>query len=436
MPDFATLNGIKLEMETISDSFDKALARHHIPFSDRTLIQDMGLRERRIRLRCYFWADTYEAHKELLQMLWGRQDFELDHPEYGLINGKVGRVHVRHDDKEQTAEIDLDFVAGESSISVGAATDVQGDAEALAADGYLEVQDNYRDKLVSGGVLTAETVDMDLDPDLGILEQISGVSAEARSYLKKIDAMDTAISDFCADITAPVDSLVATVDFGTSIPGRIIGKIASTVEKLTVRFISLKNAPERMLDSIVNQLARFTYPGESTLFGSDSTQNTITLADDLAANVYLATASIGLSHTAAQAYADDETVRTAQVQAESVQVFDSLGRMTRAPEVEMAMNVRQIESSLATVRTVAALAVAANREIDSVKLLSDVLLDHVVQVKLDAEKIVAIEVDNEIPLHLVCLKYGLPYRAAERIMLINRVKHPNFVQGALDIYES
>lgn len=434
---YATLNGINLDLETISDSFDKAIVRHHIPFSDRTLIQDMGLKARRIRLRCYFWSDTYDTHKDVLKLLWGQQSFELNHPKYGLLQGAVDDIHVRHDDRDRTAEIDIDFIVGISSIDVSGATDIAGQADELAADGYLEAQNSYRDAMVADGVLDAETIDKALDPDQGILDQITAVSAEARSYLKKLDRMDKDIGSFCDDITSPVDSLVDTVELATSIPGRIIGKVAATVEKLTVRFIALKNAPGRFLDSIVNQLARFTYPFDSTLFGKDSTDSdTMSLSDRAAADAYLATSAIGLAHAAAQIYADDEQVRSAQAQAEDVQVFDAHGRMTQAPDVESALNVNQIEESLDRVRVVADLAVEAARGVDAVKLLSDALLDHVVQVKLDAEKIVTIDVDNAMPLHLVCLKYGLPYRSAERILRINRIKHPNFVSGEVDIYES
>lgn len=432
----ATLNGIALDLETISDSFDKALAEHHIPFSDMTLVQDMGLKARRIRFRCYFWSDTYETHKDLLRLLWGKQDFELNHPEYGLLNGKVANINVRHDDRQQVAEIDIDFIVGVSSISVGTSTDIAGEADELAADGYIEVQESYRDALVADGV-PVEIVDMELDPGMGILEQVTAVSSDVRQYLKKIDAMETAISDFCADITSPVDSLVSTVEFAASIPGRIVGKIASTVEKLTVRFITLSNAPDRFLDSIVNQLARFTYPAESSLFGSASTAgDIIPLVDQAAADAYLSTSSIGLSHVLSQIFSDDEPVRLSQMQAEYVQVFDDNGRMIRDTDVDLPLNVRQIESGLDTVRRVAEMAVAADRGIESVKLISDALLDHVVRVKLEVEKIITIDVENEVPMHLVCLEYGLPYRAAERILRINRVQHPNFVRGGMDIYAS
>ena len=434
---YATLNGINLDIQTISDSFDKALSERHIPFSDRTLLQDMGLKARRIRLRCYFWAETYDTHRQLLQLLWDKQNFELRHPQYGLLRGKVDNIHVRHDDMDQVAEIDIDFIEGISSVAVAAATDIAGQADDMAASGYLEAQDSYRDAMVADGVVDAETIDTALDPELGILDQITAVNAEARSYLKKLDRMDKDLAGFCDDITAPVDSLVDTVELATSLPGRMIGRVAATVEKLTVRFITLKNAPRRFLDSIVNQLARFTYPADSSLFGSASTDSdTTALADRAAADAYLATCSIGLSHAVAQIYADDEQVRAAQAQAEYVQVFDGQGRLTQTPAVAASLNVNQIEESLDRVRGVAALAVEAARGVDAVRLLSDALLDHVVRVKLDAEKIVTIDVDNAMPLHLICLKYGLPYRAAERILRINRIKHPNFVSGGIDIYES
>lgn len=431
------LNHIALEMETLSDGFAKALSRRHIPFSDTTLIRDLGLRERRVRLRCYFWGETYETHKALVGLLWGRQDFELNHPEYGLIPGQVDRVNVRHDDREQAAEVDLDFIAGTSRVPVAASTDIQGDAGELAAAGYLAAAQDLRDKLVAESPLPAEVVDMALDPELDMIDQVpQGLASKARAYIKRLDKMVHELTAFCDGITAPVDSLVADVELALSIPGRMIGTVAATVEKLTVRFITLKNAPGRFVDSIVNQLRRFKYPLDSSLFGGSSSDRggAISLPDKVTAGAVLATAAIGLSATVAQVYAGDETLRADLVRAESGTGFDDLGRMTGNEPAGMAMNIREIEDSLFTVREICALAVENNRDVAAVKQLADALLDHVVRVKLDAEKIIRIEVDNEMPLHKVCLAHGLPYRAAERIMLINQIRHPSFVRGGIDIY--
>ncbi len=42
---------------------------------------------------------------------------------------------------------------------------------------------------------------------------------------------------------------------------------------------------------------------------------------------------------------------------------------------------------------------------------------------------------NTLPLHLLCLKYNLPYNYADRVNSINRIKNPSFTPaGEVKIY--
>ncbi len=45
-----------------------------------------------------------------------------------------------------------------------------------------------------------------------------------------------------------------------------------------------------------------------------------------------------------------------------------------------------------------------------------------------------VSIDNNMPLHLICLKYGLSYNDAEQLMGINHIPHPNFVSGEVNVY--
>ena len=60
--------------------------------------------------------------------------------------------------------------------------------------------------------------------------------------------------------------------------------------------------------------------------------------------------------------------------------------------------------------------------------LAENLLDHVNRIKLQREKIITIRVDNPLPVHMLCLQYGLSYMAAERVCAINDFWCPNFCQ--------
>jgi len=62
------------------------------------------------------------------------------------------------------------------------------------------------------------------------------------------------------------------------------------------------------------------------------------------------------------------------------------------------------------------------------------LQEHVGTIKLERDRIVSISLDNALPLHLVCLRQGLPYAYAERLLSINELPHPSFAQGEVSVY--
>jgi hypothetical protein len=86
------------------------------------------------------------------------------------------------------------------------------------------------------------------------------------------------------------------------------------------------------------------------------------------------------------------------------------------------------------VRARLAAAVEVARDMDDLKKMAAALLTQVNTVRLEREKMVTVTLDNPLPLHLVCLKYGLPYADAERLIKVNRIARPNAVSGEVSIY--
>jgi len=72
----------------------------------------MGQKAREIKFRCYFYNETYELHTSVIALLDYHGLLELHHPKYGIIQGMVESMSIRHDDREETAEIDITFVGG------------------------------------------------------------------------------------------------------------------------------------------------------------------------------------------------------------------------------------------------------------------------------------------------------------------------------------
>jgi len=262
---------------------------------------------------------------------------------------------------------------------------------------------------------------LDLELDLSMLEQITGqipnLSMKALGYLKEIDSFVSGLGGMLPEISNPTNSLLAMISFPNTLGGITIGTIARTMERYVVLFDSLRTAPTRFLSSL-----------KSSFNSIDG------LYPKFAKHTRIAGAQRrGLE--AAYIYREDETRRQQVRKLEKVKSFDALGNYVKPEPVEPIMPINEIESTLADVRTDIQSSVDDSRQTQSLKDMAVTLLTHVNSIKLEREKIVSVELDNEMPLHLVCLEHGLPYNYAERVHSINRIKNPNFTpSGEVRIY--
>jgi prophage DNA circulation protein len=440
MPDLymAQLDGFALEIETTDDAFEKSIVRHEYPFMDGALLEDMGRKARIVKFRCYFWDDgadhlTYDTHIELVKHLASQEISELVHPKYGPLRGCVESMSVRHDDRDRTAEIDVTFVEG--LIEDGGNTrheDVEAGAEEAYNDGIEDQKKEFADDVKEAlGPEAQGILDRVLDPAKGIVEQFSDVSTKARNYLKTVESYTGTMEATLNKIANPANSLVSTINYGTNLPGRVIGSVSRCVERYALLYDSLKNAPARFVNSMT-----FGLKGLSNTSGKFSKTTKIA----------------GASHTALQTaylYKADETLRVAQKKNEGLRAFDALGNYTAPAAVasrvsstdaavapETTMTVNELESSLAEVRGSIQEAIDLSRQNTSLKQQALQLQTHVNSIKLEREKIIQVLLDNPMPLHLVCLRYGLPYNAAERLLTINAIPNPNSTSGEVSVYAS
>jgi prophage DNA circulation protein len=436
----AQLDGFALEIESIDDAIEKAIVRHEYPYKNGALLEDMGQKARVVKFRCYFWDDgadhaTYDTHTELLKHLDSMEISELVHPKYGPMKGCVESMAVRHDDRDRTAEIDITFVEGLiEEITDASHADIEAGAEEAYNAGITEQMQEFSDDVT--GALGAEApgiLAQVLDPALGIVEQFDNVSTTARNYLKDVESYVGGLEAALNTVANPANSLVATINYGTSLAGRVIGSVTRCVERYAQLYDSLKTSPARFVDSMVfgtkalsKVSATFggtTSPGAKAIATSSTFTKTTTIA--------------AASHTALQTaylYKDDQVQRVAQKKAEGVQAFDTQGNYTAPDQVAPAMTVAELEKSLAQVRGYLQEAIDLSRQMTSLKEQAVQLQVHINNIKLEREKIIRVQLDNPMPLHLVCLRHGLPHSAAERVLAINAMRNPNFASGEVDVY--
>ncbi len=227
----------------------------------------------------------------------------------------------------------------------------------------------------------------------------------------------------CADVANPANSLIATINYATDLPGVVIGTIAQTIERYACLFNTAEAAPSRFLDNLQNAIDDLVATVTDSCGSDYGDYVTVSGAQWMA--VELATV-----------LADDAEVASELEAANSQPSFSATGELLKAdPSPDLPLTVNEIETSLAIVNTSLAAALHVAREMTSLSSMARTLIEHVSDVKVNRDKVKAVEITSAMPLHLVCLKYGLPYNDAERLLALNRIRHPNFVSGEVLVYE-
>jgi prophage DNA circulation protein len=415
------IGNVPLEMETIEDSFGKSIVRHEYPHVDGAELEDMGQTARTVRVRCLFWDDdashfTYDNHQALLRLLeaTGASTLEFNHPQYGLLQGSVEQISVRHDDRERCAEIDFSFIEdGRQDVQPVAIVDLR-QVETLFSADIDTADDTFSAEAIAAG--SAEVLDVELDPEQSILDQFTAISTSAWAFVQEVDAAVRTIEGTLIDVANPANSLVATIAFTTNLPGRLLGSIARCVERYARLYDGVRNSPMRFIDSF----RRGVLALEAAVPG-------------FAPHIHAAGAARACIELAG-IFGGDDTARRGNDAIGDSPAFDPRGNRLPTPQMLPVLTVADLEDSLALARTWVQESVDADRTRTELKAMARTLLDHVNGVKVDRENLISVMLDQPLPLHLVCLKYGLSYRQAERLQAINRFRRPNAVKGEVLVY--
>lgn len=429
----AKLDHFDLDCESLDDSIEKAIARYEYPFRDGADTDDMGEKARVVRIRCYFLNERYQAHIELLEYLKQRELFELSHPQYGLMDVRIESISIRHDDRAECAEIDLACVqdlTNQEQASV-AYLDLGPQIEAAMVAAITDQQTLMAaDMTAALGPEGLQLAAIPIDPTLPILAQVSGLSAQARSYIRAIDAAVATFDAARLDILQPVNTLISTISFAESIPGRVIGSVTRAAERIVVAAESLRDFPKRFLSTVDNELLQLRSEVEalSAVVGIPKVSEPDRAANAIAARSVSMAAAAALSLAAAEILVEEQSRRDADRRVESSGSGSTGGDL---------MTVRDLELSLATVRTAIQRSLDSDRNQPQLRVMALDLLTHVSDIKIEREQVYRTIVDHPVPLPLLCHMRGLSYRAASRVLALNPdIAEPNFISGEIEIYRS
>lgn len=450
----AKIDSWLLRLTAIEEDHAMASVVHEFPGRDGATVQRQGMKAREIKFTCVFWdhqdpdgAISYDMHTAFLTHVKDSSKVhQLQHPVHGLIRGCVTSTHVRYDERQRAAFIDVSFT--EETLD-----DQGGDLSPLITP---QVEERYRAAITAQtatlsatikaalGGAAANVLNKALVATQSFRSQLSDLTSAARDI---VDAADAVVSQFegaLEEITNPVDSLIADIDFGTQLPGRVIGSITRTIERYALTLEKLNNSPVAFTQSLVNGLEgmkvalnRFDQGSVQLAVVSplDGSTSTITRSANVWKDAFDVSVALYASLQMAKAYEADERNRDDLRRIENQKAFDVSGRFVGSTEIPIVMSVQELEQSVALIRQAIQMAILidpTNRSLNSIALL---LLEFVNKQKIQRDIMVTLDIDSSIPVHVLCLRQGLPYAYADRIVGMNQtVNNPSRVSGRMVAY--
>jgi prophage DNA circulation protein len=435
----ATLDGYDLQVMSITDSIPQAITRHRFIDTDGAFLVNSGLNERTVKFKAFFFGEdkttsaTYQNHFDFLTVINNTGDLhDLIHPIYGKMQGYVEASEPYTDDTQQAVVIDITFI--EHGIKDSGAL-----LSVMAIDLVLQAQQvsqlNSEIKKTTGQISASgfgAVVGKAVDFTKKLSNQFSNVNRATRNYIAAVDTAVSVFDQFMSTISEPAKTITNAVNFATDLPSRLLTSINSCLYRIIGAQNAVINSPQQIVNGIVT--------GVNTIH---RTLQNLPLAYHFQARLR-AVAAGHIAATAGILLQADEQARKTALSAELTPSFDEAGNRIGRSQIAPYMSVNDLESIAYQVRhaiqdileldTVGLILGESGRDNPDLITMAASIQDFINMVKLQRYKIVNMSVNN-IPIHLLCLKIGLPYNAADRILKINpQIKCPNFIEGNIKIY--
>jgi prophage DNA circulation protein len=458
MSDFpAKLDDYGLDIVTITDTFEKALAIHERPYTNQVLSQDLGFRARRIRLDTA-WYDgtstrpteqgttpTYARHISFITHIKQGSLFTLQHPKYGVLKGNVNNIECHADDTQQYAAVKFEFVEEQVKVPVNndAFFDVVASFNVAYVNSVVPMTSFIGASLVKSlGVEAGAITNIpDFDTSKTILEQLNNASQKLRNFTRKIDTAIARIQGAVSQVTNPVNSIIALTSYGVSAPGKLMSTIAQGIERIVVLNDTLTAAPAQFVEACKR--------GINEIKGSVEDLG-VSFIDTM---VYVQGACVVGQKVSTQLSAD-QTDRNMLIAKEATPSFSPAGTLVQTSGPIPVISVDDLERTLAAYKgiiqtalgsytvgvdslgnTIITLTGTDNRDLQFLLEMSRLMQDYISNVKVNYLTIKTVTV-NDQPLHALLLANHMSYQAAERVLKLNpQIRCPNFVSGAIRIYD-
>lgn len=112
----ASFKGVKFDVISVDDSFERAIVPHAYPFVNGVDIEDMGLNQQTVRLQAVLYGEGYYAdYQAFLAMVQKRGAGVLVHPVRGRMPNMLLLSATLHHDAENVNYVSLDLNFAEAS---------------------------------------------------------------------------------------------------------------------------------------------------------------------------------------------------------------------------------------------------------------------------------------------------------------------------------
>ena len=429
----AKLDDWDINILDISDTVNMAIAKHEFVNTDGAYIQHMGNRPREVSFRTYWFGiaapaesskATYTNHFYFLNAMSDSSiSHTLVHPKYGVIEGYVESLNMIHDDTQDYVVIDVKFIQKDIQVLELVPPDTIIDMETLEAQALNNSLRNASRMMQAGGA--SSLLGRSIDFSQTIASQVNNVSQDLRTFCNELDSNIDNFDTFLNDVTAPLNSINASVAFIADIPSKFIGSIVNACDRLVTSLAAISNLPVQFINNMTLGLDNL-YSTMSFAPGSSNAQFFQTSFRNVACAKILGMASSLLQ--------TDEDSRSASAAKESKPSFDIYGNRINQVYFNPFMSTNDLESVLILVRKYSQKTLVMDRMNTDAKTMSVALLQYVNDIKLKRMTVKTMTISNMSIFSLLQL-LGLPYQAADRVLALNpAVKQPNFVQGPTRVY--
>lgn len=415
---------IDVEASGIRDSLQKAIVTNEPPGEDGGALSDQGLKTRVFSFRAWFIGTEFEEAEAFAESLEEREDIEFIHPDLGGFFGKIVSAESVRDDKPDSVAFDIVF--WENLLGAILPFSILNISDSVNASWF----DNIQNQISAAGRA--------IDNALSGLSTVSGLGRQFTAVLdSSIDVLDGTLST----LTNPANSLIGITDFGTDLPGRLIGSVARMAERNLQALDSLKNLPSAFSKNFKANMTAAQVSLNKALGNLTGQGSSLEIKKDQAKNIVAAQLTINSASVLGVKMGEifnDDNVTTSQIRDQQNQAtFDDNGKILSSSPPRDIMTLNQMEAGLTETKEFLQEAVVLDRNLVMPRDIAVLLQRHVSEVKLQLPVLKTIIVNVPTPLPIILHGQGLSYQLMDEIVALNpSVRTWGAVKGAIKVFAS